>query len=80
MAPESFILSTLLTTFVGAGGMDDATGWRYQLTTYGSTIDDAPLDTTTKNYTDMMLGRWAIKCERDIFMCASPSSLTYTGY
>jgi len=47
--------------------MAPATRWEYQLTTCASVIDNAPLDTSKKDYTDMKIGGWPIKCEKGLF-------------
>jgi len=47
--------------------MASETRWEYQLTTCASIIDNAPLDTSKKDYTDMKIGGWPIKCEKGLF-------------
>jgi len=47
--------------------MASAIRWQYQLTTCASVIDNEPLDTSNKDYTDMKIGGWPIKCEKGLF-------------
>lgn len=51
------------------GTVASANKWEYQLTSSAGVIDDTPIDTSEKEYTDMTIGGWPIKCEKDLFAC-----------